>query len=83
VVKALTTQGVQRSRLKFIIDEAREAGDGLSDWTDVHTRRENNGVAHELAQLAKRNRHSAMGASSFRKNAKNCKRKDAKRILLI
>ena len=30
------------------------------EWTVVHTRRESNGVAHELAQLAKRNRHSAV-----------------------
>jgi hypothetical protein len=60
MVKALMMQGVHRSRLKFIIEEAREAGSGLSDWTVVHTRRESNGVAHELAQLAKRNQHSAM-----------------------
>ncbi|RLM84340.1 hypothetical protein C2845_PM04G09020 [Panicum miliaceum] len=48
MVKALMMQGVHRSRLKFIIEEAREAGNGLSDWTVVHTRRESNGVAHEL-----------------------------------
>ena len=62
MVRALSVQEEQRSRLKFIIDEAKGAGEGLTEWTVVHTRREreSNGVAHELAQLAKRNRHSAV-----------------------
>jgi hypothetical protein len=60
MVTALKAQGAHRSRLKFIMDEARAAGEGLMDWTVVHKRRESNGVAYELAQLAKRNRHSAV-----------------------
>jgi hypothetical protein len=46
--------------LKFIIDEAMAAGDWLPKWTVVYKRRESNRVAHELAQLAKRTRHSAV-----------------------
>ncbi|OEL18161.1 hypothetical protein BAE44_0020823 [Dichanthelium oligosanthes] len=49
-----------RSHLKFIIDACQEAGDRLQEWKVVHTRRESNGVAHELAQLAKRTKHSAV-----------------------
>ena len=60
MVRALSVQEEQRSRLKFIIDEAKGAGEGLTEWAVVHTRRESNGVAHELAQLAKRNWHSAV-----------------------
>ena len=44
----------------LVIDEAKGAGEGLTECTVVHTRKESNGVAHELAQLAKRNRHSAV-----------------------
>lgn len=49
-----------RSRLKFIVEETLEAGDSLPQWKVVHKRRESNSVAHELAQLAKRNNHSAL-----------------------
>jgi hypothetical protein len=37
-----------------------EAGDRLPAWEVTHSRRESNGVAHELAQLAKRTKHSAV-----------------------
>ena len=60
MVTALSRHDSQRSRLHFIIDEARKTGEELTEWTVVHTRRESNGVAHELAQLAKRNRHSVV-----------------------
>jgi len=60
MVRALSVQEEQRSRLKFIIDEAKGAGEGLTEWTVVHTRREGECVAHELAQLAKRTRHWAI-----------------------
>ena len=39
------------------MDEAKLAGQGLPEWTVVHTRREGECAAHELAQLAKRTRH--------------------------
>ena len=52
-MNALKAQGDHPSRLKFIMDIGRETGEGLMDWTVIHTRRESSGVAHELAQLAK------------------------------
>ena len=60
VVALLQQHEDQRSRLKFIVDEAKAAGDELPEWTVIHTKRESNRVAHELAQLAKRTRHSAV-----------------------
>ena len=60
MVRALLVQEEQRSRLKLIINEAKGAGEGPTDWTVAHTRRESNRVAHVLAQLAKCNRHSAV-----------------------
>ena len=60
LVPLLQKQGGSRSRLKFIVDEAKLAGEGLLEWIVIHTKRESNWVAHELAQLAKRTRHSAV-----------------------
>lgn len=42
LVAPLNKNEGQRSRLKFIMDEARSAGNGLPEWTLVHTRRESN-----------------------------------------
>jgi len=56
----LQNQGVLRLRLKFTVDEVKLAGDGLLEWIVVDTKRETNRVAHELAQLAKRTRHSTV-----------------------
>jgi len=60
LVAVLQDQGELCSRLKLIIDEVKLAGDDLPEWTVIHTKRESNRVAHELAQLAKRTRHSAV-----------------------
>jgi ribonuclease HI len=60
IAAMLVRKGGDRSPLKFIVDEAREAGDSLAEWTVVYKRRESNSVAHELAQLAKRSRESAV-----------------------
>lgn len=49
-----------RSNLKFILEEAMAAGGRLPAWKIVHTRRECNSATHELAQLAKRTKHSAV-----------------------
>lgn len=48
-----------KSRLRFIIKEAQDTGCSLPAWLVEHTKRGQNGVgqngvAHELAQLAKR-----------------------------
>lgn len=43
-----------RGPLHFIFEEARQAGGLVSEWKTVHTRREGNCVAYELAQLALR-----------------------------
>lgn len=43
-----------RGPLHFIFEEARQAGGLISEWKTVHTRREGNCVAYELAQLALR-----------------------------
>ena len=59
---------------KSLLEETREAGNILPEWTTVHVRRERNRAAHELAQLAKRTTHSAVcglevhGASLCRVN---------------
>ena len=37
----------QRLHLKFILEEALEAGQQLPKWTFVHRRRERNGAAHQ------------------------------------
>lgn len=60
VVGLLRHGNFQRSRLKFLLEETREAGNMLPEWTTVHVRRERNRAAHELAQLAKRTTHSAV-----------------------
>jgi ribonuclease HI len=60
VATMLASKNGGRSPLKFIIDETIETGHRLSAWTVIHKRRESNRVAHELAQLAKRTRHSAV-----------------------
>ncbi|CAO2045543.1 unnamed protein product [Urochloa humidicola] len=53
-----------KSYLKFILEETREAGRSLPEWKVVHTRRERNGAAHELAQLARRTKHAAVWRDS-------------------
>lgn len=60
IATMLAGKNGERGSLKFIIDEAIAAGDWLPKWTVVYKRRESNRVAHELAQLAKRTRHSAV-----------------------
>jgi hypothetical protein len=50
----------ERSSLRFILEEALEAGRAIPHWEFVHTGRERNRAAHELAQLAKRTKHSAV-----------------------
>ena len=60
VAGVLKARNVEHSHLKFILEEAVEAGDKLPSWDVSHSRRESNGAAHELAQLAKRTKHSAV-----------------------
>uniref|UniRef100_K4A2A6 RNase H type-1 domain-containing protein n=1 Tax=Setaria italica TaxID=4555 RepID=K4A2A6_SETIT len=50
---------VQQSEISFIINEAKDHGQLLESWEVVQVRRECNLVAHELAQLARRNIHTA------------------------
>ena len=49
-----------RAQLGFLMEEVLERGDKLPEWKIIHTKRERNGVAHELAQLARRTRHSVV-----------------------
>ncbi|CAN6177270.1 unnamed protein product [Urochloa humidicola] len=60
LVSLLGRDTAHRSRLKFVLDETVEVGRDLPEWTVVHTRRERNRVAHELAQLARRTTHCAV-----------------------
>lgn len=60
VANMLAKRVGSQSRLKFIIDDTLKAAESLPQWTVVHKRRECNSVAHELAQSAKRNNHSAV-----------------------
>jgi hypothetical protein len=50
----------ERSSLRFILEEALEAGHAISHWEFVPTGRERNRAGHELVQLAKRTKHSAV-----------------------
>jgi hypothetical protein len=52
-VSMLSAGSGMRSFLKFIIDEAIEAGNKLPQWKIIHKRRESNSVAHELAKRTK------------------------------
>jgi hypothetical protein len=47
-------------RSALIIDEALQARYRLPEWKVIYKRRGNNRVAHELAQLARCRRHSAV-----------------------
>jgi ribonuclease HI len=60
VASMLSVGSGMRSCLKFTIDEAIEAGSKLPQWKIIHMRRESNSVSHELAQLAKRTKDSAV-----------------------
>jgi ribonuclease HI len=54
VAAMLAAESGLRSGIKFVIDEALEVGRSLPRWKVIHKKRESNGVAHELAHLAKR-----------------------------
>lgn len=60
IAEILNSRDLRRSQLKFILEEALDAGDRLPLWVVTHSKRESNGAAHELAQLAKRMKHSAV-----------------------
>ncbi|OEL20621.1 hypothetical protein BAE44_0018364, partial [Dichanthelium oligosanthes] len=49
-----------KSRLHFIIREAQAGENRLPAWRVEYARREQNRAMHELAQLAKRTKHSAV-----------------------
>jgi len=49
-----------RGPLRFIIEEAKQVSSQISEWKIVHTRREGNCAAHELAQLALRSNSVAV-----------------------
>ncbi|WVZ52945.1 hypothetical protein U9M48_003943, partial [Paspalum notatum var. saurae] len=59
MVEALRAHSEDRSDLCFLIAEARELGRSLPVWRISKVKRENNFVAHELAQLARQNTHTA------------------------
>ncbi|WVZ77211.1 hypothetical protein U9M48_025103, partial [Paspalum notatum var. saurae] len=55
LVKALQAADVDKSEMYFLIAEAREFGGTLPAWRVSKVKREDNRVAHELAQLARQN----------------------------
>ena len=60
VVKYLSSPSLQRSTSHFVIQEALEEASKLPSVVFRQVNRGQNGVAHELAQMAKRLRHSAV-----------------------
>ena len=46
--------------LKFIVDETVQEGRRLPEWKVIHKKGVCNRAAHELTQLAKRTKHSAV-----------------------
>jgi hypothetical protein len=60
IAEMLATQGGLKSTFRFILNEANEAGRLLPEWKVVHKGRECNGVAHELAHLAKQTKYSTV-----------------------
>jgi len=58
IVAALETTDDDRSELRWIILETKEHLQLLPEWKIEKVKRENNKVAHELAQLARRNVHT-------------------------
>ncbi|GJN10368.1 hypothetical protein PR202_ga28456 [Eleusine coracana subsp. coracana] len=60
LVRALERKGTPRSNLCFQLDEIRRLCNRLPGVEFRAIRREQNCVAHELAQLAKRTTHTAM-----------------------
>jgi len=60
VIKYLIHPSSQRSSSMFIIRDALEEAGKLPGTEFRHVGREQNGVAHELAQMAKRLRHCAV-----------------------
>lgn len=59
VVQALQ-RGSDRSDIGFVIAEARELAQVLVEWKVALVKRECNAIANELAQLARRNSHTAV-----------------------
>jgi hypothetical protein len=57
-VAALETTDDDRSELRWIILETKEHLQLVPEWKIEKVKRENNKVAHELAQLARRNVHT-------------------------
>ena len=64
-VNLLRKPSDQRSSSTFIVQETTEAARGLPSFRVHHIKREQNGVAHELAQLAIRLFHSAVWRNRF------------------
>jgi ribonuclease HI len=58
MLKALEADTLDRSELRFIILEAKEYMQMLVEWKCHKVKRVCNKVAHELAHLARRNRHT-------------------------
>ena len=42
------------------MSEVLAVGDEMQEWKVIHVKRKQNRAAHELAQLARQNRHSAL-----------------------
>ena len=64
IATVLATRDFRRSQLKFILEELLMAGGSLPAWEVCHLRRESNGVAHELAPLAKPSEHGRVALCS-------------------
>ncbi|WVZ55445.1 hypothetical protein U9M48_006105 [Paspalum notatum var. saurae] len=60
MVKALRAADTDKSDICFLIAEAREFGSTLPEWRVSKVKREDNCVAHELAQLARHNTSTAV-----------------------
>jgi ribonuclease HI len=60
VINFLMSPDVQRSQSAFTISETRQAAEGLPSIKFKHVGREQNRVAHELAQLGRRLSHNAV-----------------------
>ncbi|KAK3129766.1 hypothetical protein QOZ80_6BG0484370 [Eleusine coracana subsp. coracana] len=60
LVQALQGRQIDRSEIGNTIMEAQEMMRLLQEVNIVQVKREQNGVAHELAQLARRNVHTAV-----------------------
>jgi len=60
VIQVVCRLGVDKSQLAFIVNDIKHVSRMLAEVRFQHVRREQNEIAHELAQLAKCTSHSAV-----------------------